>query len=78
MSNINCDVSKEFLTFLYFFDEDIIKNIPTEFIKLITRLSAGSSKQFYIEKGKDLFDQNMSSSCKNLFMYIYNKYLKTE
>lgn len=71
VENISSDVAKEFLTFLSFMDEDTIKNIPSNFLKSFNDLAANSTKEFYIDKNKNLNEQNMSEECKDLLGLIY-------
>ena len=71
VENISSDLAKEFLTFLSFMDEDTIKNIPSNFLKMFSDLAANSTKEFYIDKNKNLNEQNMSEECKDLLSLLY-------
>ena len=71
---ITNDVAKELFTLLSYCDNDLIDNIPKDLLEKITSLAADSSKEFYIDKDKDLSEQNISEDCKDLLSLIYYMY----
>ena len=71
---LDCDIAKELLTILSYMDIEFINKIPKDFMKELVNLAANSEKDFYIEKGKKLKEQNLSIECKQWITYLYNKY----
>lgn len=72
------DISKETLTFLSFFDSNIIKKIPDNLFSKLCNLAADSKKDFYIDKNKKFKDQKISEECKDLLSLIYYDYIAEE
>lgn len=72
------DVCKEFLTILAFCDTDIIKKIPSKILKRINELAADSELKCYIDRKKDLIDQDISEKSKDLIALLYYSYIATE
>lgn len=77
IQNIN-DISKETLTFLAFFDKEMIAKIPTYIITELCEKAADSNIEFYIDKSKSFQEQNISEKCKDLLAYIYYDYIADE
>ena len=72
------NTSKELLTILSFSDKEILDKLPEELIKKLNYLSSYSKKEFYINKNKDLIEQDLSEDCKELLGEIYNSYIDNE
>lgn len=71
----NNDVFKETLMILSYFDDDLLKKIPSKFFKKMCELAADSKMDFYIEKNKKLYEQNISEEAKDLISLIYYNYI---
>ena len=69
------DVYKEVLTFLAYFDEKLIQNIPSKVFKELNDKAADSTKDFFINPDKSLDEQNISEDAKNVLSLIYYQYI---
>ncbi len=80
MGNIQTinDISKETLTFLAFFDDEIIKNIPSNVITKLCEEAADSTVDFFIDINKTFAEQNISEKSKDLISLIYHNYIADE
>lgn len=80
MENIQniCDISKETLTFLAFFDNKLIEKIPTHIISKLCEEAADSKLDFYIDTTKSFQEQNISEKSKDLISLIYYDYIAEE
>lgn len=72
------DVCKEVLTILGFFNIDVIEKIPSKILKKLNELAAASELNYYIDKEKDLINQDMSEKGKDLIALLYYSYIATE
>lgn len=72
------DVCKEVLTILGFFNKDIIEKIPSNMLKELNELAADSKLNYYIDKEKDLIDQDISEKGKDLIALLYYSYIANE
>ena len=72
---LNNDVAKEVLTILSNCDIDFINNIPDDILKKMTDLAADSTKEYYIDKDKDLLKQNISEDSKDVIAILYFMYI---
>jgi hypothetical protein len=68
---LNSDLAKELYTYLAYFDEEMIENIPSDLLSSITELAANSKKKYYVDFNKPLMEQNMSEECKDFISAIY-------
>ena len=75
MENKICDISKETLTFLAFFDSNIIKKIPDYVIEKLSKYASDSKLDYYIDKNKKFEEQDISEESKNLISLIYYSYI---
>ena len=80
MKNVQkiCDISKETLTFLAFFDNEMIEKIPAKIITKLCEEAADSKLDFYIEPNKSFKEQNISEKSKDLISLIYYDYIAEE
>ncbi len=72
------DVCKEVITILGFFNIDVIEKIPSKILKKLNELAADSELNCYIDKEKDLIDQDISEKSKDLIALLYYSYIATE
>lgn len=72
---LNNDLAKEILTVISYCDNSFLNNIPSNIIKNLTNLAADSTKEYYIEKEKDLTEQNISEECKDFIAIMYFMYI---
>ncbi len=66
-----CDLAKELLTVLAFCEEDFEEQLSPSFVHQLGLLAANSTKEFYLEEGRSLLEQNLSESCKDLLSFLY-------
>lgn len=69
------DIAKETLTFLAFFDQEMIKKIPEYVIANLCAEAADSNLDFYINKNKNFQEQEISEKSKDLLALIYYEYI---
>lgn len=74
MENIS-DISKETLTFLAYFDNQMIRKIPDYIINKLCDEAADSKLDFYIDVNKKFEDQKISEKSKDLISLIYYDYI---
>ena len=72
---LNNDIAKEVLTIIYYSDKEIQDNIPDDILKKLTILAADSNKDVYIEKDKNLNEQNLSEESLDYFSALYYLYV---
>ena len=72
------DISKETLTFLAFFDNKMIENIPVHIITKLCEEAADSKLDFYIDVNKSFEEQKISEKSKDLISLIYYEYIAEE
>jgi len=72
------DISKETLTFLAFFEIEMIQKIPTYIITKLCEEAADSKLDFYIESNKSFKEQKISEKSKDLIALIYYDYIAEE
>lgn len=77
-NHLICDISKETLTFLAFFDSNMLKKIPDYIIAKLCEQAADSKLDFYIDKNKKFEEQKISKECKDLISLIYYNYISEE
>lgn len=73
-----CDISKETLTFLAFFDNKMIEKIPSYIITKLCEEAADSKLDFYIDTSKSFKEQEISDKSKDLISLIYYDYIAEE
>ena len=73
-----CDVYKEALTYIAYFDEELLDNIPTKVLHELNDKAADSKKDFFINPEEPLEKQNMSEEAKNLLALIFYNYVADE
>lgn len=80
MENIQTigDISKEAITFLAFFDNEMIKKIPSHVIAELCEEAADSTMDFFIDANKTFEEQNISEQSKDLISLIYYNYIADE
>lgn len=71
---ISSDVAKETFTVLSFYNKELLDDIPDSLLRFLIDLAADSNKDYYIDKNKELSDQNLSDECKDLLATIYYIY----
>lgn len=69
------DISKETLTFLAFFDNEMLKKIPNYVIRGLCEQAADSELDFYIDANKSFKEQQISEKSKDLIALIYYDYI---
>lgn len=67
----DCNVAKEFLTYMSYFNDSIIERLPDSFLRQITLIAADSKKNYFVEKDKKLYEQNISDECLDLIAAVY-------
>lgn len=72
------DISKETLTYLAFFDNEMISKIPSYVIRKLCQEAAESKLNFYINPNKKFEEQNISEKSKDLISLIYYEYIANE
>lgn len=72
------DISKETLTFLSFFDSEMIKKVPEYVIKKLCEEAANSNQDFYIDINENFANQKISEKSKDLIALIYYDYIADE
>lgn len=72
------DISKETLTYLAFFDNEMIKKIPGYIISKLCEEAANSKLDFYIEPNKKFEEQKISEKSKDLISLIYYEYIAND
>lgn len=72
------DISKETLTFLAFFDNEMVNKIPNKVIVKLCEEAADSMKDFFINPNKNFEDQEISEESKNFISLIYYNYIADE
>lgn len=72
------DISKETLTYLAFFDNEMIKKIPGYVIAKLSKEAADSKLDFYIESNKKFEEQKISERSKDLISLIYYEYIAND
>lgn len=73
---LNSNLAKEVLTYVSFFDDELLNKIPDNFLKYLNKAAADSDKEFYIDKNKTLDEQDMSEDCKDLLGLLYFTYIE--
>lgn len=71
---LNSDLAKEILTVLPFLEDAVITSIPDELIANLTELAADSTKDFYIERNRELIDQPLSRECRDFLSLLYYQF----
>lgn len=69
------DISKETLTYLAFFDNEMIEKIPGYVISKLCKEAADSKLNFYINPNKKFEEQELSEKSKDLISLIYYEYI---
>lgn len=69
------DIAKETITFLAFWDEEMIKKIPDKVISKLCEEAAESNLDFYVETTKSFEEQEISEKSKDLMSLIYYSYV---
>ena len=72
---VNEDLVKEVLIVLSNCENEILDKIPNNIINRFTELAGNSNKDFYINPGKNLAEQNISEECKDLLSTLYFMYV---
>lgn len=72
------DVCKEVLIILGYLNNDILEKIPSRIFKKLNELAADSKLNYYIDKEKDLLEQNISEKSKDLIALLYYSYIANE
>lgn len=71
----NNDVFKETLIILAYFNNNLLEKIPNKVLKKLNELAAESKAEFYIDREKNLNEQNISEETKDLISLIYYNYI---
>lgn len=74
----DCNVAKEFLTYMSYFDNSIIERLPDSFLKQIMLIAADSKKNYFVDKDKKLYEQNISDECLDLISAVYLLFVSNE
>lgn len=74
IQNFN-DISKETLTYLGFFDDEMISKIPGYVISKLCKEAAESNLNFYVDPKKEFKEQEISEKAKDLIALIYYEYI---
>jgi len=73
--NIKNDVYKEVLIVLSYFNEEIIKKIPSSVFGKLLELAADSELEVNIDVEKSIEEQNISEESKSMISLLYYKYI---
>lgn len=65
------DVYKEALTFIAYFNKELLEKLPQDMFEKLTNLAAKSDAEFYVDVTKTLAEQKISEECKDLISLIY-------
>lgn len=65
------DVYKEALTFIAYFNKELLEKLPQDMFEKLTNLAAESNAEFYVDVTKTLAEQKISDECKDLISLIY-------
>ena len=76
--NSNCDVIKEALVYIMYFEDELIDKIPDELFTKLRDIAADSTKDYYVDSEKSLENQEMSDDCKAFLTLVYYNFLATE
>lgn len=74
----DCNVAKEFLTYISYFDNSIIERLPDSFLRQLMLIAADSKKNYFVEKDKKLYEQNISDECLDLISSVYLLFVSNE
>lgn len=74
----DCNVAKEFLTYMSYFDNSIIERLPDSFLRQIMLIAADSKKNYFVDKDKKLYEQNISDECLDLISAVYLLFVSNE
>lgn len=74
----DCNVAKEFLTYMSYFDNSIIERLPDSFLRQLMLIAADSKKNYFVEKDKKLYEQNISDKCLDLISSVYLLFVSSE
>ena len=69
---------KEVITFLSFFESDIINKIPNKVLIKLNEFAADSPNDYYVDMKKDLICQNITEEAKDLIALLYYEYILNE
>ena len=75
---LSSDLAKEVLTYIAFFDEELLEKIPDNFLKQLNIIAADSEKEIFIDPTKSLENQDMTEKCKEILGLIYYSYVNKE
>ena len=73
-----CDVYKEVLTYIAYFDEELLDAIPDQELQELNDKAADSEENFYINPDEPLEKQKISEEAKNLLALIFYNYVADE
>lgn len=73
-----CDVAKETLDILSYFDSTFVSKIPVNFLNGLKDLAKKSNLIIKIDKDRTLKEQKISEECKSLIALIYYDYIATK
>ncbi len=69
-----CDIAKETMEILKYFDKDFTSKISKNFISLLEKLAEKSKKEIKVDLDKKLSEQEISEESKDLISLIYYSY----
>ncbi len=72
------DISKETLTFLAYFNNEMINKIPNSVIIKLCEYASDSTLEFFIDPNKNFENQKISEESKDLISLIYYNYIADE
>ena len=70
-----CDVYNEVLTYIAYFDEELLEKIPDEFLQNLVSEAADSTKQFIVDPQKSFEEQIISEEAKSILALIYYRFV---
>ncbi len=78
MNDKLCDIYKEVLTYIAYFDEELLSSIPSQVLQKLNEQAAESHQDFYITPNEPLERQNISKEAKDLLAMIFYNYVADE
>ena len=68
------DVYKEALTFIAYFDKELLERLPQDMFEKLTNLAAESNTEFYVDVTKALSEQKISEELEAKLMKFYETF----
>ena len=73
----SCDAVKEGLTYLAYFQQELINQIPSLFLTEMKKIANKSTRTFEVDTSKNLLEQEMSEDCKDFLALVHYLFFAT-